>query len=85
LRFDCVKLFIDHGAKCNISNPRTRWSPIHWCAKYSDHETIKLLIDQDCDAHLPDKNNIYPVDLAGYYNSPKTARMLIIHVLKQIK
>ncbi|KRX06795.1 Ankyrin repeat-containing domain [Pseudocohnilembus persalinus] len=44
-RLETIKQLVKNGADIHVRNPRTNWTPIHWCAHHGDLESLKYLVE----------------------------------------
>jgi ankyrin repeat protein len=49
----------------NDRNPRTLWTPLHWCCFYGDFRSVAILLHHGANSYLPDYDGNFPIDLAG--------------------
>jgi len=64
-RPECIKLLLKARAEVNIRSGLTLWTPLTWCAYYGDFQSVKVLLEYQAFAYLPDSKGLYPLDYCG--------------------
>lgn len=64
-RSKCIEALLLASANPNITNDRTRWGPLDWCAFHGDIPSIQKLLKADAFVFMPDAKGMYPIDHCG--------------------
>ena len=76
-RNSCLELLLDNGAKTELENDKTLWTPIHWVAYYGDETSLELLIDNNAISFKPDNKGYFPMDHAHLNKYKNVIKILI--------
>ena len=66
-------------------NQVSKWTPLHWIARYGDIELCKVMLEFGGDPFIPDKNGYFPLDYAGYFQHETMVKILVEHSIKRYK
>lgn len=63
---DVVRLLLEHGARHDLPETETRYTPLHWAAR-NNLETVKTLVSFDADKTAAGTSGQFPIDAAHSY------------------
>jgi ankyrin repeat protein len=66
-------------------NQVSKWTPLHWIARYGDTEICKVMLESGGDPFIPDNNGYFPLDYAGYFQHEMMVKILVEHSIKRFK
>jgi len=72
-----LKLYLDHGANPNRTNPRTALS--HAVLRRRSPEILGMLVDAGADPNVPDEDGIAPYGMARRIGNREAAQFLLDH------
>lgn len=78
-------LIKDCHADVKCMHSVTKWTPLHWIARYGDIELCKLMLENHGDAFTPDNKGYFPIDYAGYFQHEKMVKVLVEHSIEEYK
>ena len=71
--------------KVDSMSLETQWTPAHWAARHGDTTTMHLICEKDGKIYLPDKQGVFPIDIAGFFGHMTTLKVLIEHSIAKFK
>ena len=72
-----IKFLLESGANPNVFNKHTGFTPMHWCARYGELESVQALSDAGANEYIPDFMGFTPLDYAGKFEHWKVVEYLV--------
>ena len=73
------------GAKTNLINKHSGFTPVHWAARHGELEIVKLLCDKGACEYMPDHMGYTPLDYAGRFKHLKVVSYLVKRIKEKAK
>lgn len=84
-RKKCLEILLGKGADINVQCRRTLWNAAFWAGHHGDIEVMKILLEQkNLDIHKPDRDGLFPLDIAGRWGHQAVGRLLMEELRRRL-